>query len=166
MYSNRILKFSLIDDDPQMGVILKDFLNEKYPFSEITTFKTGEESLKKIINEPDLIILDYHLDSIDTTAMNGLQVLKKLKEKIPQVPVIFLSGQEKTEIAYNTLKFGAWDYIVKNESAFHRLEIHINNILGHVDLKKNLGTQKFFNRSLALLVLAMVIGLIILRTMK
>ena len=89
--------------------------------------------------------------------------LMKLKERYPQVPVIFLSGQEKTEIATNTMKYGAWDYIVKNDSAFHRLEIHINNILGHVDLKKNLGAQKFFNRLLAILAIALVIGIIVMR---
>jgi DNA-binding NtrC family response regulator len=92
-----------------------------------------------------------------------LQVLKRIKEKFPEVPVIFLSGQEKAEIAANTMKYGAWDYVVKNESAFHRIEILVNNILGHVELKKNLGTQKFFNRLLAFIVIALIVGLIITR---
>jgi len=51
--------------------------------------------------------------------------------------------------------------VVKNESAFHRLEILTNNILGHAHLKKNLGAQKFFNRLLALLVLALIVGMIV-----
>ncbi|MFN8142804.1 MAG: response regulator [Bacteroidia bacterium] len=72
---------------------------------------------------PIPVVLDYHLDSSDPTAMNGLQVLKKIKEQFPEVPVIFLSGQEKAEIAANTMKYGAYDCVVKNESAFHRLEI-------------------------------------------
>ena len=166
MYTNRTLKISLIDDDPQMREMLKDFFIEKYPLSEITSFATGEESLKKIITEPDLIVLDYHLDSIDALAMNGLQVLNKLKERFPNVPVIFLSGQEKAEVAANTMKYGAWDYIVKNENAFHRLEIHINNILGQVDLKKNLGTQKFFNWLLVIIAIALIIGMCVMRLGK
>ena len=93
--------------------------------------------------------------------MNGLQVLKKLKDKFPNVPVIFLSSQEKTEIAANTMKYGAYDYIVKNESAFHRLEILLNNIRGHANLKKNLGTQRVFNTILAVLVIALILGFII-----
>lgn len=166
MYTNRELKICIIDDDAQMLEMLKDFFEGKYPAAVISAFKTGEESLSSIIVQPDLIVLDYHLDSIDAMAMNGLQVLKKIKERFPNVPVIFLSGQEKAEVAANTMKYGAWDYIVKNENAFNRLEIHINNILGNVDLKKNLGTQKFFNRFLAILVIAMIIGMIIMRIGK
>jgi two-component system OmpR family response regulator len=166
MYTNRTLSISLIDDDAQMREMLNDFFKDNYPQSTVNTFATGESALKGIINEPDIIVLDYHLDSVDKTAMNGIEVLKRLKDKFPHAPVIFLSGQEKMEVAANTMKFGAWDYILKNESAFHRLEIHINNILGHVDLKKNLGTQKFFNRFLGILLVALIIGIIVMRIMK
>lgn len=163
MYTNRTINIALVDDDAQMREMLKDFFTGKYPKSIINAYATGEEALKGFSLTPDLIVLDYHLDSVDAAAMNGLQVLKKLKERFPATPVIFLSSQEKAEIAANTMKFGAWDYVVKNESAFHRLEILINNILGSVDLKKDLGTQKFFNRLLGVLVVALVIGLIVSR---
>jgi DNA-binding NtrC family response regulator len=166
MYTNRPLKISIIDDDPPMREMLKDFFVGKYKASEVTIYPTGEEALRSIVMQPNLIVLDYHLDSVDSTAMNGMQVLKKLKERFPNVPVIFLSGQEKAEVAANTMKYGAWDYIVKNENAFHRLEIIIQNILGHVDLKKNLGTQKFFNRFLGFLVIALILGMIIMRMGK
>ena len=159
MYTNRPLQIILIDDDPQMREMLNDFFTGKYAHSHVKTFATGEEALSTMMIEPNLIVLDYHLDS--AMAMNGLQVLKKLKEKYPLVPVIFLSGQEKAEVAANTMKYGAYDYIVKNESAFHRLEILFNNILGHVELKKNLGTQKFFNGILVALVVAMIIAFIV-----
>jgi DNA-binding NtrC family response regulator len=166
MYTNRTLKIVLIDDDPQMLEMLKDFFVGKYTLSEVITYTTGEEALNRLVTEPNLIILDYHLDSVNSKAMDGMQVLKKLKDRFPNVPVIFLSGQEKAEVAANTMKYGAWDYIVKNESAFHRLEILINNVLGHVDLKKNLGTQKFFNRLLGFLLLALIIGMLIMKMNK
>ena len=163
MYTNRPLKVCIIDDDSQMMEMLKDFFTSKYVASQVVAYTTGEEALKNIVTEPNLIVLDYHLDSMDATAMNGLQVLKQFKDRFPNVPVIFLSGQEKAEVAANTMKYGAWDYIVKNENAFNRLEILINNILGHVDLKKNLGTQKFFNRLLAVLIIGLILGMIIKR---
>jgi two-component system OmpR family response regulator len=166
MYTNRSLNISVIDDDAQMREMLNDFFKENYPSSVISTFSTGEAALKNIQSQPDLIVLDYHLDSMDKNAMNGLDVLRRLKERFPHVPVIFLSGQEKMEVAANTMKYGAWDYILKNESAFKRLEIHINNILGHVDLKKNLVTQKFFNRLLAVVTIALLIGIILMRFIK
>src|SRR5436190_23935051 len=111
-----------------MTVMQKDFLKKKFPGSVVTAFNSGETALQGIYFEPDIIILDYHLDSINAEAMNGLQVLKKLKDHFPHVPVIFLSSQEKSEVAANTMKYGAYDYIVKNENAFHRLEIILNNV--------------------------------------
>jgi DNA-binding NtrC family response regulator len=166
MYTNHPLKITIIDDDPPMREMLKDFFLGKYVASDVTTYAKGEDALKSMVLEPNLIILDYHLDSIDAMAMNGMQVLKKLKERYPNVPVIFLSGQEKAEVAANTMKYGAWDYIVKNENAFHRLEVIIHNILGHVELKKNLGTQKFFNRLLAVIAIALLVGMIVMRMGK
>ena len=164
MYTERKLKIVLIDDDPQMREMLNDFLKGRFPESQIDEFATGEHALLSIANaQPDVIILDYHLDSADPAAMNGIQVLRKIKDYHEDVPVIFLTSQDKTEIAANTMKYGAWDYILKNEHAFNRLEIIINNIIGHTDLRKNLGTQKFFNRLLAVLLVALVIGFIIIR---
>ncbi len=166
MYANQNLKITIVDDDPAMTEMQKDFLANKFPGSIVTTFPSGETALKGIYFEPDVIILDYHLDSMNAEAMNGLQVLKKLKDQYPNVPVIFLSSQEKTEIAANTMKYGAYDYIVKNESAFHRLEILLTNISSHAGLKKNLGTQKIFNTLLVILVLAVVIGFIVSKMMN
>lgn len=166
MYTTRNLKISIIDDDPAMSEMLKDFFAKNFPGSIITAFTSGETALQGIYFEPDVIVLDYHLDSINLEAMNGLQVLKKLKDQFPNVPVIFLSSQEKSEVAANTMKYGAYDYIVKNENAFHRLQILLNNILGQAALKKNLGTQKVFNVVLAILVIALVIGFIAMKMMK
>jgi two-component system OmpR family response regulator len=163
MYARQNFTIVLIDDDPSMTEMIKDFLMKKYPKSAISIYHTGEEALEGIFTPPDAIVLDYHLDSMSPGALNGLQILKKLKEMYTETPVIFLSGEEKPEIAVNTIKYGAYDYIVKNENAFHRLEILLTNILSHGALKKNLGSQKFFNRLLALLLLAIIIGFIILK---
>ncbi|REJ82404.1 MAG: response regulator [Bacteroidetes bacterium] len=163
MYTDRPIKIILIDDDASMSEMLKDFFKTNYPASELIYFSSGERALQDIYLTPDMIVLDYHLDSSDPAAMNGMQVLKKLKTRFPDVPVIFLSGQEKAEVAANTMKYGAYDYVVKNEHAFHRLSIITNNLLGHSDLRKNLGTQKFFNIFLGILLIALVLGIIIIR---
>ncbi len=163
MYTSHNIKVSLIDDDPNMSEMLKDFFQEKYPSSNLTAFSSGETALEAMFEAPDLIVLDYHLDSVDAAAMNGLQVLKKIKERFPDVPVVFLSGQEKAEVAANTMKYGAYDYVVKNENAFHRLALLTNNILGHYTLKKNLGTQRFFNVLLVIIVIALLIGIVFIR---
>lgn len=163
MYTSQSIKVTLIDDDPNMSEMLRDFFQDKYPSSALTSFSSGEKALEAMYEAPDLIVLDYHLDSFDPSAMNGMQVLKKIKDRFPDAPVIFLSGQEKAEVAANTMKYGAYDYVVKNENAFHRLALLTNNILGHYTLKKNLGTQRFFNIFLVIIVIALLIGIFIIR---
>ncbi len=163
MYTSQNIKVTLIDDDPNMSEMLRDFFQDKYPSSSLTSYTSGETALESMYEAPQLIVLDYHLDSVDASAMNGMQVLKKIKERFPDVPVVFLSGQEKAEVAANTMKYGAYDYVVKNENAFHRLGLLTNNILGHYSLKKNLGTQRFFNILLGILVVALLIGIFFIR---
>lgn len=163
MYTDKKFKITLIDDDPTMTEMLTDFITKKYVAAEVTAYHTGEDALGGIYLPPDVIVLDYHLDAINPDALNGLQILKRLKDINPEVPIIFFSAEEKPEIAVNTIKYGAYDYIVKNENAFHRLEILLTNIFMHGDLKKNLGSQKFFNRLLAILLIAVFIGLIIVK---
>lgn len=161
MYNN--LQISIIEDDAAMAGMIVDFLETKFPGVQLTQYITGEDALNGIFRKPDLIILDYHLDSSNPTAMNGLQVLAKLKERHPEVEVIFMSAQENTEIAANTMKYGAYDYILKNQHAFNRLEVVMRNIMGQATLKKSAGTQKFFNYLLVIMVVALLIGIIYTR---
>jgi two-component system, OmpR family, response regulator len=163
MYKDKNIKVTIVDDDPQMMMMLNDFIMRTFPSAEILDHSTGEMALEKMDEEPNVIILDYHLDSVDEGAMNGLEVLQKIKQRYPKVPVIFLSNQDRIEVAANTVRFGAYDYVVKNESAFHRIEILLNNIFGHAQLKKNLGTQKFFNGMLIILLIIFIIGFIVVR---
>jgi DNA-binding NtrC family response regulator len=161
MYNS--LQISIIEDDATMADMITDFLETKFPGAQLTTYKSGEEALNGIFRKPSLIILDYHLDGSNPMAMNGLQVLAKLKERHPDVEVVFLSAQESTEIAANTMKYGAYDYILKNQHAFNRLEVVMRNIMGQNVLKKNAGTQRFFNYLLATMVIALLIGIIYTR---
>jgi two-component system OmpR family response regulator len=161
MPTNNNIRIAIVDDDPRMAMMLNDFIMRTFPSADVYDYNTGEEALQALSEAPDVIILDYHLDSIESGAMNGLEVLMKMKERFPKTPVIFLSHQENIEVAANTIRFGAYDYVVKSESAFHRIEILLNNIFGQSALRRHLGTQKFFNRLLVILLIIFVIGFII-----
>jgi DNA-binding NarL/FixJ family response regulator len=153
------IRISIVEDELQMSEMLKDYIQHKYPIAEINRYSSGEEALEKIIEAQDMFIVDYYLDSDNPNAMNGVQFLKKIQERYPKAQVIFLSGQEKAQVAADTMKYGAYDYIVKNDNAFNRLEIVCKNVLGETSLKRNLGTQKFFNYLLILLIAALLIGM-------
>src|ERR1035438_871524 len=92
------IKLFLVDDDMLFLKSLEIEFKEHADF-EIETFATGELCLKSISNNPDVIILDYHLDGIDKQAMNGIQTLDKLKNLQPDLPVIMLSSQDKIDVA-------------------------------------------------------------------
>ena len=151
-------KIFIIDDDASMREMVSDFLQKKYSEPEIFLFSTGEAALAELYRKPEVIILDYYLDTADKNAMNGVEILKRIKELLLNVPVLFLSGQENPEVAANTIKYGAYDYIVKNETAFQRMEIMINNATGHLSVQSQLKTQRIFNLVLIILLSAMVVG--------
>ncbi len=128
MPSNKSLKVLVIEDNEQMSEMIKDSIIHKFSNAHVSVFNTGEAALSEAKSEPDVIILDYQLDSQNPKALNGIQILGKLKKQFAS-PVIFLSAQEKPEVSANIIKYGAYDYVVKNQQSFQRLEIIINNIL-------------------------------------
>jgi DNA-binding NtrC family response regulator len=91
-----------------------------------------------LFKNPDVIILDYLLDSIDKNAMNGLETLDKIRAFDPGIPVVILSAQDKIEVAVNCMHHKAFDYIVKSETAFLRLQKVIEAIIYTRKIEKTL----------------------------
>lgn len=146
----------LVDDEPIQNEMLKDYLNERFLF-DIKIFDNGEDALQYMYLNPQIVVLDYHLSAHKKDAKNGVEILKKVKDEYPETQVIVLSGQDKIEVAVDTMKYGAYDYVVKGESAFSRIENAINNI-------SELHKIRMINRGYknTILMLCGVIGLIIL----
>ena len=94
----------------------------------IETFATGELCLANLSHNPDVIILDYYLDGVDKSAMNGIETLDKIKAFDADIPVIMLSSQDKIDVAIDCMHHKASDYVVKSETAFVRLQKNDNNI--------------------------------------
>ena len=91
----------------------------------VRTFLTGEDCFEALGNCPDIIILDYHLNSFNPTAMNGILVLDKIKLVCPSSLVIMLSSQDSIEIAVDCMRHHALDYVVKSPTAF----LHLHKII-------------------------------------
>lgn len=117
----------LVDDEPIQNEMLKDFLGERF-LHEIKTFENGEKMLQELHLGPEIIVLDYHLNNDRQNAKNGVEILKAIKDAAPDTHVIMLSGQDKIEVAIDSMKFGAYDYVVKGETAFSRMENILNNL--------------------------------------
>ena len=70
--------------------------------------------------------------------MNGMDTLDKIKAVNPDIPVIMLSSQDKIEVAINCMHHKAFDYVVKSETAFVRLQKNISTIFRYKKIEKEL----------------------------
>lgn len=137
MRNRKPIKLFLVDDD---SVFLKSLELEFLQHADfvIETFPSGETCFAHIASLPDIIILDYLLDGIDKNAMNGIETLDKIKALHPEIPVVMLSAQDKIEVAINCMHHKAFDYVVKSETAFVRLQKIITTIFHYQKIEKEL----------------------------
>jgi DNA-binding NtrC family response regulator len=133
---NKIKLFLVDDDSVYLKLLEIEFL--QHANFAIESFATGEICIANLSHNPDLIILDYRLDGVDKTAMNGIETLDKIKAFNPEIPVVMLSSQDKIEVAINCMHHKAFDYIVKSETAFIRLQKTITAIFHTQKIEKTL----------------------------
>jgi two-component system, OmpR family, response regulator len=113
-------KIFVVDDDSMLTEALSDYLTRKASH-KVTTFSTGEECLKQLKEAPDVVVLDYHLNTVQKDAANGMEILEVIKKNYPGIQVIMLSSQERYAIAMQTLQKGAEQYVIKDGDAFKKI---------------------------------------------
>lgn len=99
-------KIYLVDDEENLNDILKSYLLKEG--FQVTSFLDGESARRNIDNKPDLWVLDIMLPDID-----GFQLLKEIKEKHKDIPVIFISARDEDIDKIIGLEMGSDDYIAK-----------------------------------------------------
>ena len=119
----------IVDDEPGIRHSLKGvFEDEGFPTEVVSS---GEECLKKIDQNPyDLVLLDIWLPGMD-----GIETLRRLKEKSPRTHVIVISGHATIATAVTATKLGAYDFVEKPLSLEHTLLI-AQNALSHRRLEQ------------------------------
>src|SRR5690242_14120261 len=97
----------VIDDDNDMCMLLNRFLTRNgYEVTGVNNGGAAIEWMKK--NEPQLVLCDFRLED-----MNGAEILRKIKEMHPVVPVIIITGYSDVKDAVEVMKLGAYDYVTK-----------------------------------------------------
>lgn len=142
-------KVFIVEDDPWYGEILAYHLSLN-PDHEIFRFTTGKECLANLSKRPGLVSIDYSLPDI-----NGADLLKKIKQQAPDLPVIVISGQEDVSTAVDLLRNGASDYFIKDDNTKELLWNAVARIKEHQSLKKEvevlkeeLGQKYDFNKAI------------------
>jgi len=119
----------VVEDNHVYNRLIVSFLKTN-KLTNVESYSTGEEALKAMERQPSVVIQDYLLEG-----MNGIEVLKRAKKIAPNVEFIFLSGQDNIDVAINTMKYGAYDYIVKDQMALKKLVNKINKIQSYNQLE-------------------------------
>lgn len=99
----------IVEDNRMMREFLLNLFSSEY---ELHVFDTGQKVLQALGSGlvPDLVMLDYALEGV-----NGHDLLSEIRsnDKLDQLPVIFLSGERKSDVKIKCLQDGADDFINK-----------------------------------------------------
>jgi signal transduction histidine kinase len=118
MDTKSLIKILLVEDDEDDHMIIKDYLSDTFLPYEIS-WAINYDSFLTLLNQGtyDLVITDYLLGRT-----SGIEVLKRVKEKDPFIPVMLLTGKGSTTIDMEAMKLGASDYLVKGSFDASTLE--------------------------------------------
>lgn len=125
-------KIYLVDDDV-FSLSLTEQHIRNLGYADVTVFQNGTDCLNRLEEHPDIVFLDHHMD-----VLSGFEVLKKIKRFNPNIYVVILSGQDNLKTAVDSLKFGAFDYLIKGDQDMEK----ITEVLKRIEevqklLKKN-----------------------------
>lgn len=115
-------KVFVVDDDQMVANLYARKL-QKLGFEKVSIYDDGLECINALVQEPKIIFLDHNMQNL-----NGIEVLTKIKRFDPNIYVIMISGQNDMETAVNSLKFGAFDYLIKGEHDTQKIESVIDRI--------------------------------------
>ncbi|WP_319272723.1 response regulator [uncultured Draconibacterium sp.] len=151
---NKNLLIYVVEDNKLYHKLVVDFL-QKQGLKRIKSFYNGKDCLNAIKNgeRPDIVIEDYHLE--DSTGIAVLQAVKKINKR---TEFIFLTSHEDMEVAVNSIKYGAFDYIIKdNDIALKKVYNKIGKISKIIELEK----RNRFVRNAMMVSLAILVGIVI-----
>ncbi|RZK36368.1 MAG: response regulator [Hymenobacter sp.] len=113
--SANLSKVFLVDDDPFCRQLMEHAIRG-LGYQHIHAFDNGAACLDALIEEPEIIFLDQMMGSV-----SGTDALKAIKRFNPDIYVVLVSGQQQVQVAVDSLKYGAFDYVVKDEQLTDRL---------------------------------------------
>ncbi|MDO6802778.1 sigma-54 dependent transcriptional regulator [Wenyingzhuangia sp. 1_MG-2023] len=134
-------KILIIEDEAAIRRVLKRIIADENKTYEVEEVEDGVLGLNLVkANDYDLILCDIKMPKMD-----GVEVLEKIKELKPEIPVIMISGHGDLDTAVQTMRMGAYDYISKPPD-LNRL---LNTVRNALDQKKLLVENKILKRKVS-----------------
>jgi two-component system response regulator YesN len=134
-------KIAIIEDNEVYRNLISDVIINDFKNIVVEQFSTGEKFLEEVSKygyEPNVVISDYDLSGPfnGRAFMTGLEILKTTKEQLPDSEFIMLSAHENKEFIKGALSGGAYDYVIKDDSAIDNIINRVKNTLRIVDSAK------------------------------
>ena len=99
---------------------------------EVKSFFSGEECIKHISFNPELVVLDYYMGIDEENTMTGMDTLKKINDMNSNIPVIILSREKDKDTIAKFIKEGAMKYVVKDDyfidTLIETIEAHFSQV--------------------------------------
>ncbi|MBL0745835.1 response regulator [Chryseolinea lacunae] len=122
MHPNKNIKVFLVDDDAfNLTLTQQQLLNLGY--ANVAAFENGTDCLNNLAEKPEVVFLDHTMEGV-----TGFDVLKKIRRVNPDIFVVMLSAQENMNTAIDSLKYGAFDYIIKGPQQGNKIENALERI--------------------------------------
>jgi len=113
-----MIEVSIVEDDPDIRESLALLINGTPGFKCISSFGTCEKAIKGIPKEiPDVVLMDIGLPG-----MSGIEGIKALKEKLPDLDIMVLTIQSDDKVVFDALCAGACGYMIKDTPPAQLLE--------------------------------------------
>ena len=120
----------IVEDNEAYAKSLQVLIKNRFPnVKEIKIFRIGELCLTEMHRNPNIVIMDYFLNSQYEEAQNGLEIIKRIKEQKPQTNIIVLSVQKDFNVVLEAIRQYDCLYVQKDSEAFDKVELFIKEIL-------------------------------------
>lgn len=146
-------KHIFIVEDNEIYSMMLGYILSKNSIYKFVSFKSGEECIKNLYLNPEIIILDYGLPGI-----NGYETLLRIKRENPKIHVVILTSNEDDKLKEELLKGGADDLVLKKGRGEIQIIEKIESILNE-DALENRNEWGIKNKALYLILIVLLITL-------
>lgn len=138
---SKALNIVMVEDNEFFAHLVALTLREEYGY-QVKLHYSGEDLFHQWSEAPDILLLDYQLNSANLDHMNGDKVLARIRELAPATKVVMISSQEDMEKAVEMLKHGACNYICKDPNSIENIVRTLKDLEELAFLSKEIKTLK------------------------
>jgi len=120
----------LIEDNQMYAQTLQHYLQKNLPEgSEVKIFPVGETAIMSLSQNPNFIVMDYHLDTKWKDASNGVEMAREIRQTDHHAHIIILSSQQDMHVVIDAVKIEKCMYMEKTDRAHEHVLDHIKKTL-------------------------------------